>query len=218
MPCITGHIGNHMLPPPRWFIPLDTTVQLFTGIVAVAVALYALRGYRWIRESSLQNLFMAFMLLGIAFLVNGTTMAYAFNEHIPFDQTSGSGMVLQVGFAIYYGFSIVAYGLLLYTYCRQWGSVAAAPLGPLVVFSSPPLELVIILLLGGILLAQLLREVRPGRGMQGVVSLSFALLMASHILILFETGDYTTYFLAKGLQLAGFALMGVMLYRVGRRR
>jgi hypothetical protein len=193
-------------------------VQLFTGIVAVAVALYALRGYRWVRESSLQNLFLAFTLLGIAFLVNGIVMGYAYQEHIPFDQTMGNGLILQVGFAIYYGFSIVAYGLLLYTYCRQWGSVAAAPLAPMVVFSSPPLELVIVLLLGGILLAQLLREVRPGHGVQGAVSLCFGLLMASHILILFETGDYATYFLAKGLQLAGFAVMGIVLYRLGRGR
>ena len=207
-----------MLPPPRWFMPLDTTVQLFTGIVAIAVALYALRGYRWIKEPSLHNIFMAFSLLAIAYLINSLTLGAAYLGRIPFDQTNDLGLYVQLGFAVYYGFSIVAYGLLLYTYWKsgRYSALAAAPAAPLLMYDSPPLELIIILLLGGILIAQILKEQRPGRGIQGLVSFSFLLMLVSHIMILFESSDYLMYFTAKGLQLVGFALIGYVLYRLGR--
>ncbi|OPY31348.1 MAG: hypothetical protein A4E32_01801 [Methanomassiliicoccales archaeon PtaU1.Bin124] len=205
-----------MLPPPRWFIPLDTTVQLFTGIVALAVALYALRGYRWVKEPSLNNIFMAFLLLAVAFLVDALTMSTAYLEGIPFDQTFDHGTFIQLGFAVYYGFSIVAYGLLLYTYCRRYSVMAAAPMAPFVMFNSPPLEIIIIGLLAAIVIAQVLRERTPGRGVQGLVSLSFLLVLVSHVLILFESADYLLYFSAKGMQMVGFALMGFVLYRLGR--
>ena len=124
----------------------------------------------------------------------------------------------QAGFALYYGLSIAAYGVLIYTYWRQLGVFAAAPIAPLVLFNSPPLELVVILLIGIIVLAQVLREQgQSGKG-SNVVMVSFALVLISHLLILFESGsnDYVLYLLARGLQMVGFALMVVFLYRLGR--
>jgi hypothetical protein len=206
-----------MLPPPNWFMPLDATIQMFTGIVALAVALYARRGYEWVQENSLFRIFLAFLLLALAFIVSGVVMSFAQIQHMSFDQAVGSGALTQAGFALYYGLSIAAYGVLTYSYGRQLG-LFAAMMGPLVLFNSPPLELIIILLLGFIISAQILHEKGQSWKSGGVVTISFILVLISHILILFESGsnDYLLYLLARGLQMIGFALMVVFLYRLGR--
>lgn len=207
-----------MLPPPRWFMPLDATIQLATGIIALAVALYARRGYRWVQESSLYRIFVAFLFLAIAFIISGVVMSYAEIQHLTFDQAVGLGALTQSGFALYYGLSIAAYVVLTYTYWRKLGWFAAAPMGPLVLFNSPPLELIIILLLGFIISAQLWPEKGRSWRSHGLVTLSFILVLISHILILLESGsnDYSLYLLARGLQMFGFALIAVFLYRLGR--
>lgn len=207
-----------MLPPPRWFLPLDATIQMFTGLIALAVALYARRGYQWVQESSLYRIFVAFLLLGLAFVVSGLVMSFAQIQQMAFDQAVGSGALTQAGFALYYGFSIAAYGVLIHTYWRQLGLFAAAPLAPLVLFNSPPLELVVMVLVGLIVAAQVLRERGQGWGSRGVVTFSFVLVLISHAFIIFESGsnDYTLYLLARGLQMLGFSLMVVFLYRLGR--
>jgi hypothetical protein len=207
-----------MLPPPRWFMPLDATIQLFTGIIALVVALYALRGYRWVQESSLYRIFVAFLFLAMAFIISGVVMSFAEVQHMTFDQAMGLGALTQTGFALYYGLSIAAYIVLTYTYWRKLGWFAAAPMGPLVLFNSPPLELILILLLAFIIFAQIWPEKGRSWRNHGVVTFSFVMVLISHILILFESGsnDYTLYLLARGLQMFGFSLMVLFLYRLGR--
>jgi hypothetical protein len=87
-----------------------------------------------------------------------------------------------------------------------------------VLFNSPPLELLIVLLLGFIVFAQLAPEKDRNWRRHSVVTLSFILVLISHVLILFESGsnDYSLYLLARGLQMFGFGLMVVFLYRLGR--
>jgi hypothetical protein len=207
-----------MLPPPHWFMPLDAIIQMFTGIVALAVAMYARRGYKWVEESSLYRIFVAFLLLAVAFIISGLVMSFAQFEHVPFDQAIGSGALAQAGFAMYYGLSIAAYAVLAFTYWRQLGAIALAPIGPLVLFNSPPLELIIVLLIGFIISAQILHEKGKGWRGQSVVTVSFMLVLISHVLILFESGsnDYSLYLIARGLQMVGFAFIVVFLYRLGR--
>ncbi len=199
-------------------MPLDATIQLSTGIIALAVALYAYRGYRWVQESSLFRIFGAFLLLAVAFIISGVVMLFAQVQHMSFEEAAGFGALTQAGFALYYVLSIAAYGVLIYTYWRRLGWFAAAPVGPLVLFNSPPLELIVVLLLGFIVFAQLAPEKGRNWGRHSLVTLSFILVLISHVLILFESGsnDYTLYLLARGLQMVGFALMVVFLYRVGR--
>ena len=197
---------------------MDATIQMFTGIVALAVALYARHGYEWVQESSLYRIFVAFLLLAMAFIISGVVMSFAQLQQMSFEQAVGSGALTQAGFALYYGLSIAAYGILIYTYWRQLGLFAAAPMAPLVLFNSPPLELVVILLIGIIVLAQVLRERGHAARGSGVVTVSFVLVLVSHLLILLESGsnDYVLYLLARVLQMLGFALMVVFLYRLGR--
>jgi hypothetical protein len=214
---MTG-ILDPMLPPPRWFMPLDATIQLLTGIIALAVALYALRGYRWVQESSLARIFVAFLFLAIAFIISGVVMSLAEIQHMTLDQAVGWGALTQGGFALYYGLSIAAYIVLTYTYWRKLGWFAAAPMGPLVLFNSPPLELIIVLLLSFIVLAQLWPEKGRSWTSHGTVTLSFIMILISHVLILLESGsnEYTLYLLARGMQMFGFGLMVIFLYKLGR--
>jgi len=179
-----------MLPPPHWFMPLDATIQLLTGIVALAVALYAYRGYRWVQEGSLLRIFVAFLLLALAFIISGVVMSFAQVQHMSFEEAAGFGDLTQAGFALYYALSIAAYGVLIYTYWRRLGWFAAAPMGPLVLFNSPPLELIVILLLalwrvslvliltfGGILVAVALRNIAAPLGRYLRVSDRISLLI-----------------------------------------
>ena len=170
------------------------------------------------QEGSLLRIFVAFLLLALAFIISGVVMSFAQVQHMSFEEAAGFGALTQAGFALYYALSIAAYGVLIYTYWRRLGWFAAAPMGPLVLFNSPPLELIVILLLGLIISAQIWPERGRSWRSRGVVTVSFILVLISHLLILFESGsnDYLLYLLARGLQMFGFALMVVFLYRVGR--
>lgn len=205
-------------PPPLWFTPLDITMQLITGVIALAVALYAYRGYSWIRSQTLFCIFLAFFLLTLAFLISGLTMSFAYIEQMTYDQTVGPGLLMQMGFSFYYGLSIVAFGLLLYTYIRQPMGLAMAAMGPIVIFSSPSLEMILFILVGLIIIALIFREERPFGGNSGLVMVSFVLLLLSHMFILFTFGYQPMYFVAKAFQICGFAIMGFVLYRLGRAK
>ena len=85
----TAHAVDVTMFPPRWFLPYDAFFQLLTAFVALAVALYALRGHKWVKEKILYNLFLAFLLLSVGLLINGVTLAYAYALRVPFTAPSG---------------------------------------------------------------------------------------------------------------------------------
>ena len=178
---------------------------------------------RWVQEGSLLPDLRGLSVLAVAFIISGLVMSMPRSN---VDLRPGGWIrCLDPGRFCHCTMASASPPTLIltFTYWRQLGSVtgtsiALAPIGPLVLFNSPPLELIIILLLGFIVSAQILPEKGKSWRRQSVVTVSFILVLISHILILLESGsnDYSLYLLARGLQMFGFALIVVFLYRLGR--
>jgi len=105
--------------PPHWFLPYDAIFQLITAFVALAVAVYALKGHQWVKERTLYNIFLAFLLLSIGLFINGITLAYTYAMDISFTTSSDQLSIADIGFWSYYVMSMLAYSLLIFTYASK---------------------------------------------------------------------------------------------------
>ena len=204
--------------PPRWFLPYDIIIQLVMTLVSMGIAVYALRGFRWVKERSLYFLYLAFVLLAIGFFVSGVTFGIDF-----LGKFSGPGgtlpsvPILDLGTLAYYLFSIVAYAILAYAYFRNVrdASIAVAVFGTIFMTAAPVLETVVIVLLFMIVFAQLIHlSVRRSRSAMAVCG-SFGLILLSHVLILtssVESEDF--YIVGKILELVAFVVLLLLLLRM----
>ena len=157
--------------PPRWFLPYDAAFQLITGLVALAVAVYALQGYRWVKERTLYALFLAFTLLSVALLVNSITLSYTYLVDMSFAHHAQGMCGVDIGFWVYYLISALAFLILVYAYASrlQDASIALASMlilgqravGGSIVGFAPYMELVLVALLVIIVLAQVFHLMLP---------------------------------------------------------
>lgn len=203
--------------PPAYFLAIDIVLQLITAGVALAIAVFAFRGYRWIGEKNLLYIYLAFTLLAIAFFASGLTYSYAWLAKITLSKNAAPLLVLDIGLWIYYILSIVAYGLLAYAYLRRIRDIpiGAAIVGTSLFLAAPPLETILIVLLFAIFLSQLTHySARKSRNSFIVLS-SFLMLLLSHIFILFGNLASFSYVVGKILQLFAFI---ALLYLLSRMR
>jgi len=203
--------------PPAYFLVIDIVLQLITAGVALAVAIFAFRGYRWIGEKNLLYIYLAFTLLAIAFFASGLAYTYAWLAKVTLSENAAPLLVLDIGLWIYYILSIVAYGLLAYAYLRRIRDmpIGAAIVGTSLFLAAPPLETILIVLLFAIFLSQLTHySARKSRNSFVVLS-SFLLLLLSHIFILFGNLASISYVVGKILQLFAFV---ALLYLLSRMR
>jgi hypothetical protein len=212
--------------PPRWFLPYDAIFQLITAFVALAVAMYALRGHQWVRERTLFALFLAFLLLSIGLFINGITLSYASLNGISFSHSGTSSAIADFGFWAYYVMSLIAFSILVlaYTHRLRESSLALAAggmmgrggAGTALVLIGPLLELFLVILLFVIIVAQLAHNVVKHNRYSALVTFSFVLLLLSHLLIMFSSLEDIIYVIGRLLELSGFlALLAVL---VGLRR
>ncbi len=212
--------------PPRWFLPYDAIFVLIAAFVALAVALYALHGYRWIRERTLYVLFLAFLLLSVGLFINGITLGYSYATGVTFSKFGSSSLVADVGFWAYYLMSMVAYSLLAFAYAKRLreSTIALAAggtmgkgqgsggIGTSLVAAGPVMELVLVILLLVILIAQLADLTVKHNRYSTLVTVSFAMLLASHILFMFSSIGDVIYVVGRVMELAGFiSLLSVLL-------
>jgi len=214
--------------PPRWFLPYDALFQMITALVALAVAAYALRGYQWVKEKTLYALFLAFTLLSAALFVNGITLAYTFVVGVGFAHGAHEISNADVGFWIYYMISILALLILVYAYAsrlREASVVLAAMalLGQRVVGGSllgvaPYMEMILVALLIIILVAQVVHlAVRSSRYSLGVTA-SFALVLTSHVLIMFSPNEDIVHVAGRVFEVVGFLTLLSVLYFLRRAK
>ena len=136
--------------PPRWFLPYDVMIQLITAFVALAVGLFAYRGFALIRDRTFKALSIAFVLLSMGFFIKGLALAMAWAYGVGYAEHGALVNVLNLGFWSYYILSIAAFGILVYIYSRklgEQGTMLAAAAAPTLLLVSPTLELVIVVLL-----------------------------------------------------------------------
>lgn len=212
--------------PPRWFLPYDAIFVLIAAFVALAVALYALHGYRWVRERTLYALFLAFLLLSIGLFINGITLSYSYATGVTFSKFGSSSLVADVGFWTYYLMSMVAYSLLVFAYAKRLresttalaaGSgmgkgLGSGGVGTSLVAAGPVMELVLVILLLVILIAQMANLTVKRNRYSTLVTVSFALLLTSHILFMFSAMGDAAYVAGRVVELAGFiSMLSVLL-------
>jgi hypothetical protein len=212
--------------PPRWFLPYDAIFQLITAVVALAVALYALRGHQWVRERTLFALYLAFLLLSIGLFINGITLSYASLTGISFSRTGSSSAIADFGFWAYYVMSLLAFFILVLAYTNRLresslalaagGMMGRGGAGTALVLIGPLLELFLVILLFIIIVAQLAHNIVKHNRYSALVTFSFVLLLLSHLLIMFSSLEDVIYVIGRLLELSGFlALLAVL---VGLRR
>ncbi len=214
--------------PPRWFLPYDALFQLITALVALAVAIYALRGYQWIKERTLYALFMAFTLLSAALFINSITLAYTYFVGISYASKTQEMSGADVGFWIYYVISIVALLILVYAYASRLREASVAMAGMMLVGKkavggsllgvAPYMEMVLVALLVVIMIAQVVHLSVKRSWYSLGVSASFFLVLSSHILIMFSPVEDIVHVAGRTLELVGFlTLLAVLCYmRRGR--
>lgn len=220
--------------PPRWFLPYDAIFQLITAFVALAVAMYALRGHQWVKEKTLYALFLAFLLLSIGLFVNGITLTYTYLMGISFTAPSDPLSIADLGFWAYYAMSILAYSLLIFAYVSRLrrsdiamagifgagggsggggagGGGGGGAAGSTLLTAGPIAELILVILLLVIVIAQLAHLVVRRSRYSMMVTFSFLLLLVSHLLIMFSSLEDTIYVVGRVLELVGFiSLFGVL--------
>jgi hypothetical protein len=202
---------------PRWFMPYDILIQLVMTMVSMGIAIFALRGFRWVKEKSLYYLYLAFAILAIGFFANGIGLGYDFIVRSGGPNSMSPMLFIDLGFLIYYVASIFACAILVYAYFRNVrdASIAAAVFGIFLTATAPLLESLIIVLLFAIVFAQIIHlSIRSSKN-SIIVCLSFGLILLSHILVL--TSDMASenyYVVGKILQLIAFVILLAMLMKV----
>jgi hypothetical protein len=221
--------------PPRWFIPYDALFQLITAFVALAVAMYALRGHQWVKERTLYALFLAFLLLSTGLFINSITLAYTYLSGISFSASSDPLSVADIGFWAHYVMSMFAYSLLLFAYTFRLRESSAMLAGGLVLLAvgggggngggaaggsllmaGPVVEMYLVILLLIIVISQLAHLMVRRSRYSIMVTFSFLLILISHILIMFSSLEDITYVVGRLLELAGFISLFGMLYSLRR--
>jgi len=201
--------------PPRWFLPYDIVILLAITLISMAIAVFALRGYRWIKERSLYYLFLAFALLAIGFFAAGMTEGIDYLGP-PYPRGFTGLTVTDVGGLVYYACSILAFVILAFAYFRTAREIAIAPALaalPIALPSYyPALEAVIIVLLFVIVFAQVVHlSVRKSRSAFAVL-ITFGMLLVSHALILVSSARSEDLYVAGMIvELAAFVFLLVLL-------
>jgi hypothetical protein len=197
-------------------MPYDILIQLIMTFVSMGVAIFALRGFRWVKEKSLYYLYLSFTILAIGFFAEGLTLGY---DYIVRSGGPGaaSPMFIDLGFVIYYCASMLAYGILVYAYFKNVrdASIAAALFGMFLMSTTPLMESLIIVLLFAIFFAQLIHlSIRTSKN-SIIVCSTFGLIFASHILVLISDSGVENFYVAgKILQLIAFSILLAMLMKV----
>lgn len=205
--------------PPRWFVPVDILIQFVMALISIGIAVYAYRGSKWVKERSLYYLSISFAMLAAGFLSIGLVLTYSYVVEIPGPhQLSPPLPVIDLGFWLYYMFSIAAFAILVYAYAKniRGASVALAAFGIVLSALLPLMETVIIILLVCIVVAQVVHYSKHRSKVGFMVTASFGLILVSHILVATSGAESDQYVAGKIVQLVGFlALLVVLLLMRG---
>lgn len=228
--------------PPRWFLPYDALFQLITAFVALAVAMYALKGHQWVRERTLYALFLAFLLLSIGLFINCITLTYTYLFGVSFTSPSDPLSVADMGFWAYYALSMFAYSLLVFAYTLRLressmplsmlllvgaggngsgggaggGGGGGGAAGSTLLTAGPVAELILVILLLIIVISQLAHLMVRRSRYAIMVTLSFLFMLVSHLLIMFSSHEDIVYVVGRVLELTGFLSLFVVLYGLRR--
>ncbi len=201
------------------FFVFDAFTEFFSALTAIFVAYYSLRAYKILEDSRMVALNLGFSVLGVGMLVHGAIkvrIALAVLSGVPVPPARRLPLV-RLGYTLAFATELAAYALILLATIKRPPSMETTLLPPLAAplleydFRSEALLAVLALLIA----------VKAGIGysqgesrLAGLVSLGFALLSASHFLLVF--GGPLKLISADVARLLGFACLLWMVIRVSR--
>lgn len=236
----SGLCAGAFMFPPRWFLPYDALFQLITAFVALAVAMYALKGHQWVREKTLYALSLAFLLLSLGLFINCITLTYTYLFGVSFTAPSDPLSVADMGFWAYYALSMFAYSLLVFAYTLRLressvplsglalvgaggngaggggGGAGGGAAGSTLLTAGPVAELILVVLLLIIVISQLAHLMVKRNRYAIMVTFSFLLMLVSHLLIMFSSLEDIVYVIGRVLEVIGFISLFVVLYGLRR--
>jgi hypothetical protein len=202
---------------PHWFLPYDSILQFITTLLALAVSMFAYRGYRWIQDRTFKALYISFALLATGFFIKGLVLAFTFAYGVNYAEHGTLVDVLALGFWIYYILTIIAFGTLVYVYSGRLSKnsmALAAVTGTTLLLVNPFFELVIVVLLLIIIMAQL-AHIAVRRSVNAeVVTFGFTALLIGHILFMLGAANDLLYVFGTIFQLIAFASLILVLHRL----
>lgn len=197
---------------PHWFVGFDSLMQIIGSIIALAIAYYALKGYRLTKDRTLFFLHFSFDLIGVGLLTDGIVT-------LPAVAASRLSLLTNLGYLVRMATEIIGYGLLLYTYLRRTRqTLTESTLAITFLPYNPFLELVVFFLLAYITVQCAMNyTVRRERNAL-LVFTAFMLLAVSHLLTVFPPIFPLLFVVAHSTQLLGFIALLMMLIRVAETR
>jgi hypothetical protein len=199
-------------------IRLDLIFEVFSGIIALIVTVYATRAYNLTGQKKLSDLSTGFLVLsaGMFGRVIGTWYFI-----VQFGLPDPSGELLFTIVTIAYGASrIMAYILFVVATrpARQRGPIDNEDMNGLglllaaTILVDPNLEIIAILVLVVVVIQAIVNYLSTRNELAFFVLLGFFLILLSHILVT----NPTMYLSSQLAQLVGFMSLLVMLIRAGR--
>ena len=222
-----------ILVGPLWFVGFDSLMEFVAFIIAVAVAYQAFKGYRLTKQKTLLYVHFSFALLSAGLLID----SFAGFLGILARTLRGAVAVTVVGYAIYFLAQALAYGILIFAYVSQTGTMSTASislwiapllgsatlqaaqgppiklLGPLVEYH-PVSEILLLFLVFYITVQTGLNYSATKDGNALLVFLGFLLLALSHLLFILMPLGALLFAIGHVLQLLGFVSLLAMLLRV----
>ncbi|MFW9789371.1 MAG: hypothetical protein ACFFE2_13605 [Candidatus Thorarchaeota archaeon] len=211
-----------MQPSLLPLIRLDLLFEVFSGIIALIVTIFATKAYNLTGQKKLQDLSTGFLVLsaGMFGRVIGTWYFI-----VQFGLTDPSGLLIFSIVTIAYGVSrIMAYVLFVIATrpARHRGPVNNEDMNGLdllliaTVLVDPNLEVIAILVLIVVVLQAVVNYISTRSELAFFVLLGFFLILLSHILVAQTFANPTMYLSSQLTQFLGFLSLLVMLVRAGR--
>jgi len=189
-------------------------MEFIAFIIAFAVALQALKGYRLSKERTLLYLNLSFVLLGAGLLIDGLANFVVLLARFP----RGFLVLYSVGYTINFLAQLLAYGILVFAYVQQTrksGATMAMAAVPLLLFERNAFaELILLFLLVYIAIQTGINYGTKKTTGALLVFGAFASLSISHLLFMLFTLIPLFFPFAHIAQLFGFLLLLAMLLRV----
>ena len=183
-------------------------MQIMGSIIAVAIAYYALKGFRLTKERTLFFLHFSFVLLGVGLFTDGAIT-------FPVAAITRLSPLMTLSYYVRITTEIIAYSLLLYAYLHRTNQVLTDSLLVVTVVGyNPILELVVFFLIAYITVQCAMNYGARKNRNALLVLVGFLLLAVSHLLSVFPPVFPLLFVVSHFSQLLGFIALLAMLARV----
>ncbi len=193
---------------PQWFVGFDSLMQIMGSIIALAIAYYALKGFRLTKERTMFFLHFSFVLLSVGLFTDGIVT-------LPVATIARLSRLMILSYYVRMLTEIIAYGLLLYAYLRRTKQVLTESIASVAMVGYNPLLEVVVFFLIAYIAIQCAMNYGVRRDKNALlVFIGFLLLAVSHLLSVFPPVFPLLFVVSHFSQLLGFMALLAMLVRV----